>query len=1165
VTVPSPASERPPRLVLRFAFYSAIAILAAGLGIFWVVRAETQARAERELVGRGERVAVRIGAEMRPSDLQGPVSDERARVLDRSFADEVSHGLVLVKLWTRDGLTAYSTDHALIGVRSGEPADLEAVLAGRTLREVTTLDEEGGRQATKTIEALVPLRRDGEVVGALEVYFDYAPVARDVAATMTPVGIALALALLLLCATLLPILRQVTKTLDARNRRLSEHAGALGRALEEREQAERRLSAAERGYRSLIEQLPLVTYIDHLDDTSSSIYISPQVEGLLGYSSVAWLSDPEFFPKVLHPEDRERVLAQHAEAYASGESFVSEYRLLAEDGRVVWVQDNVMIARDGAGRPLHAQGFLLDVTERKHAEDKLRLHNRELAALHETALGLIDRLDVRNVLETILARACELVDSEHGYLYLVEGDELSVRLGRGMFERSVGHRLGRGEGLAGRVWETGEPLAIADYATWPGRSPDFDDTGFKGVVGVPIRSGADVVGVLGVARVEAGMFSKPEVGLLRRIGHLASLALENAHLYSAAQESEQKFRALVSNVPGAIFRCAFDADWTMEFLSDAIEKIAGYPASDFIQNRVRTYASIVHPDDAEMLEEAVGEGRPYSVEYRVVRPDGSIRWVLERGQGVHDAHGDHWLEGAIFDVTEQKAAEDERLQLAAIVESSDDAIIGTDLEDVIVSWNGGAERMYGYSAAEVLGRPMTLIVPPDRLDERPQWLEQMLAGRSIAHYDTVRVRKGGEPVDISLTLSPIRDRSGRIIGAATIARDVTERRRAEAALAESEGKFRAFIETTEEWVWEIDERGILTYTNPAIVRILGRRPEELVGRDSLELLHPEDRQTLELELRGLIERKESWSGVVRRWEHADGSYRSLESNATPILDATGTLRGYRGTDRDVTERMLVEAEREAARRDLAAQNERLLELDKLKDEFIALVSHELRTPLTSIRGYTELLLDGEAGALGDEQRQFLGVVERNSHRLLHLVGDLLFLAQIEAGKLALDVGALDLAAAAAESVEAARPAAEEKGITLTLATGPVPLLAGDRARVGQLLDNLVANAVKFTPSDGRVDIRVRSVEKEAVIEVRDSGIGIPAGEKQFLFQRFFRTSTATEQAIQGTGLGLAISKAIVEAHGGQIAVESEEGVGTTFRVTLPLQQASAVEPAVLAL
>ena len=933
MTAPPPAPERPPRLVLRFAFYIAIALLAAGLGIFWVVRAETQGRAEREMVARGERVATRAAAEVRPSDLNGPVSDPRARALDRAFADDVSHDLVLVKLWTREGVLAYSSDHTIIGARSSEPADLEAAFSGRTLREVTSL-EEGARQDLKAIEALVPLRQDGEPVAALEVYFDYGPVASDVRAAMTPIGIALGLALLLLYATLLPILRQVTRALDARNKRLSEHAGALERALDEREQAERRLSAAERGYRSLIEQLPLVTYIDHLDDSSSAIYISPQVESLLGYPAVAWLSDAEFFPKVLHPDDREHVLAQHSNAYASGESFASEYRLLAKDGRVVWVQDHVMIARDESGRPLHAQGFLLDITERKQAEERLRLHNRELAALHETALGLIDRLDVGNVLETILARACELVESEHGYLYLVDGEELTVRLGQGIFEASVGYRLGRGEGLAGRVWETGEPFAVDDYATWSGRSHDFDEAGFHSVVGVPIRSRAEVIGVLGVARDAGGApFSQAEVGLLRRIGHLASLALENARLYAAAKE------------------------------------------------------------------------------------------------------------------------------------------------------------------------------------------------------------------------------------------ELEERRRAEAALADSEAKFRAIVETTAEWVWEMDERGVLTYSNPALVRILGRRPEEVIGHDSLELLHPEDRESVELELRGLVERKEGWTGLVLRWQHTDGSYRHLEGSATPILDAaTGALRGYRGTDRDVTERMYVEAEREAARRDLAAQNERLRELDRLKDEFIALVSHELRTPLTSIRGYTELLLDGEAGELTDDQRQFLAVVERNSHRLLHLVGDLLFLAQIEAGKLALEVDVLDLGAVASESVEAARPAAEEKGVTLTLATGPeAPPLAGDRARIGQLLDNLVSNAVKFTPSGGNVDIRVGSLGKRAVLEVRDSGIGIPAGEQQFLFQRFFRTSTATEQAIQGTGLGLAISKAIVEAHGGQIEVESEEGVGTTFRVKLPLEQrVSEREPVAVA-
>jgi signal transduction histidine kinase len=287
-----------------------------------------------------------------------------------------------------------------------------------------------------------------------------------------------------------------------------------------------------------------------------------------------------------------------------------------------------------------------------------------------------------------------------------------------------------------------------------------------------------------------------------------------------------------------------------------------------------------------------------------------------------------------------------------------------------------------------------------------------------------------------------------------------------------------------------------------------------------------------------------------------------------VFDADGTVVGWQGTDRDVTHRIQAERDRErllaveqearayaeAAQRDLAAQNERLRELDRLKDEFIALVSHELRTPLTSIRGYTELLLDGEAGKLTGDQRQFLGVVERNAHRLLHLVGDLLFLAQVEAGKLVLDIGALDLGNVASESVEAARPQAEAKDITLTLATGPVPLIAGDHARIAQLLDNLVSNAIKFTPEGGRVDVRIRTVKNRAVLEVRDSGMGIPAGEQEFLFQRFFRTSSATEQAIQGTGLGLAISKAIVEAHSGRITVASEEGAGTTFRVTLPLHR-----------
>ena len=452
---------------------------------------------------------------------------------------------------------------------------------------------------------------------------------------------------------------------------------------------------------------------------------------------------------------------------------------------------------------------------------------------------------------------------------------------------------------------------------------------------------------------------------------------------------------------------------------------------------MRTFASVVHPEDAEHLEqdvaEAVKEDRPYTTEYRVVHRDGTIRTVVERGQAILDRNGEYRLDGAIFDITERRRSEEARLKLASIVESAPDAIIGTDVEDRITSWNRGAEHLFGLTAEEAIGQVFSFHMPPDRLEERSGLVAQAAKGEEIRNFETVRARGDGTLLDVSLTISPIRDTAGTVVGFATIAQDITDRKR-------------------------------------------------------------------------------------------------------------------------------VEAEREGLLHELEDQNERLRELDRLKDEFVALVSHELRTPLTSIRGYLELVLDGEAGELSDDQREFLGIVERNSHRLLALVGDLLFLAQVEAGKLSLELGAVDLSSIAAETVETARPLAEERGITLTLASGPLPLLAGDRVRLAQLLDNLVSNGLKFTPSGGRVDVRVRAERGRAVIEVRDTGMGIPAGEQEHLFERFFRASKATEQAIPGTGLGLAISKAIVHAHGGRITVASEEGKGSTFRVTLPIRQAE-VEPA----
>jgi hypothetical protein len=387
-------------------------------------------------------------------------------------------------------------------------------------------------------------------------------------------------------------------------------------------------------------------------------------------------------------------------------------------------------------------------------------------------------------------------------------------------------------------------------------------------------------------------------------------------------------------------------------------------------------------------------------------------------------------------------------QLAAIVEASDDAITRTSSDGTVVTWNPGAERLFGWPADEIVGRKLAVVVPADRLDELSSVARKINAGEGVEDHETRALRKDGTEVDVSLTASPIHDDGGAVTGAAVIARDITHLKRQQTQL------------------------------------------EALLAKERVARTDAEDAQQA-----------------------------------------------------------------------LAEQNERLRELDRLKDEFIALVSHELRTPLTSIHGYLELLLDGGAGELDPEQQRFLTVVERNSKRLMQLVGDLLFMAQVEAGKLALDLEEVDLKQVLSECLEAAKPVADDSQIELHADLVETPSMLGDRSRLAQVLDNLISNALKFTPSSGRVSVRVSRTGGDAVVEVADTGVGIPKEEQERLFERFFRSSNATEQAIPGTGLGLTIAKAIVERHDGSIEIESAEGKGTTVRVRLPLGAAVSEEVA----
>lgn len=356
--------------------------------------------------------------------------------------------------------------------------------------------------------------------------------------------------------------------------------------------------------------------------------------------------------------------------------------------------------------------------------------------------------------------------------------------------------------------------------------------------------------------------------------------------------------------------------------------------------------------------------------------------------------------------------DDTAARLSAIVQFSDDAIVSKDLNGIIKTWNLGAQRIFGYDADEVIGRSITILIPTERLSEETEVLRRICAGEVVDHFETVRRRKDGRYIDISLTVSPIRDSTGRIIGASKIARDISEQKR---------------------------------------------------------------------------------------------------------------------------------LQREAA------------QASRLKDEFLATLSHELRTPLNAVLGYAMLLDEGALDSA--QQHKAASVIRRNAESLARLVDDLLDTSRIVTGKMHLQLNVCDLAELVRDSVEVVRQAIEAKALHLELGLPASEPIVGDCDRLRQVLWNLLANAIKFTPPGGRISLLLDRVGTNVRLRVRDTGIGIPKESMPYIFQRFWQVENTVTREHGGLGLGLALSRYLVELHGGTIAVESGgPGLGSEFCVEIPAHQ-----------
>jgi PAS domain S-box-containing protein len=496
-------------------------------------------------------------------------------------------------------------------------------------------------------------------------------------------------------------------------------------------------------------------------------------------------------------------------------------------------------------------------------------------------------------------------------------------------------------------------------------------------------------------------------------------------------------------------------------------------------------------------------------------------------------------------------------QLAAIVEGAGDAIVGQKLDGTITSWNRAAEKMFGYAAGEAIGQSIRLIIPTDRSREEDDALARLRRGKIIHDFETVGVRKDGTRIQVSLTISPVRDSRGDMVGASRIARDISERKRGEEEERRIRDQFRLAVEAAPAAMIMVDQRGTVVMVNALTERLLGYTREELLGQSIEKLVPPRFRNRHVADRKGFfVDLRQRPMGAGRELfaVRRDGSEVPVEIGLSPVQLEGSTFVLAAVTD--IAERKALEQERAALlAREQAARGE-MERASRLKDEFLAVLSHELRTPLNAVLGYSNLL---NAGLLPPERTvHALEAIQRNARAQARLVESLLDLSRIMAGKLELDLEAVWLLPIIAAAMDVVRPEAESKGITMTVAQSrDDAVVVGDAGRLQQVFWNLLSNAVKFTPRGGRVDVTVATRDREAHIEVHDTGQGIKQEFLPYVFERFSQAEGQPRRSPTGLGLGLALVREMVQAHRGSVTVASSgEGGGSTFTVVLPLSSSS---------
>ncbi len=758
--------------------------------------------------------------------------------------------------------------------------------------------------------------------------------------------------------------------------------------------------------------------------------------------------------------------------------------------------------------------------------------------LAEINRAITTSLDFDRVLTLIVENAAQLVEADISLLLLTDNSQvLRIRASLGVDQTLLNSFYGRME---------------EDVIRRLHRQLNLNSR--TELITVPVIAQQSLNGLLVIAREEP--LTAEEHWQLSALADQAAIALRNARLYEmelaeanrkrdetldALQAANARVTRILESITDLYYQ--LDQEWRFVDVNRQTEIRFKKDRSELIgQIFWEVFPKSIHSILYPMFHDAVEnmEAKHFEVESKIV----AGAWF-----DVHAYPSTRGLSVYLRDITERKHSELTKELLSAIVESSDDAIISKSLDGTILSWNAAAEQIFGYTAAEAIGNSILMIIPNDRQNEEPAIIERIISGQLIEHYETVRKRKDGTLIDIAVTVSPLKDSEGRIVGASKIARDITDQRKAREEIV-----FQArLLNAVEQAVIATNLSGRVIFWNDFAESLYGWSAEEAIGNDILSLTPADNSKELANEIFETLQQGKSWAGEmnVRR---RDGTTFPAMITDSPIINEKGVLIGVVGVSVDISDEKIAAEERQKLlEREKAARAEAET-ANRLKDEFLATLSHELRNPLNVVIGYSEILRRTEKPLNDEFVAQAAEVIRRNALAQSQLVSDLLDLSRLQMGKLTINREKVSLSTIVNDAIETVKTEAQGKDITVDFRSSNEALVVdGDPVRLGQITWNLLNNAVKFTGNGGRITISLEKVEDAARLGIEDTGQGIAPDFLPHVFEIFRQADGSSSRRQGGLGIGLALVKQLAELHGGRVEAASEGiGRGAYFSVWLPI-------------